>query len=184
VALGKEREMKKMHKPWVAAVAAALLVGALLGVVSARPNQQPKAADITRKVTVPGAFFNPRQPGYDWYNDSHYIATSTGGGIFLAPVVFPCLPSVTVERVILYVDDKNGTSDACAHLIRSRPQHGDQKTMGSVCSSDTTTGVQTFVDSSISPDVVWPGHGVNVWLAIGGTSIKVHAVRVEYHRNI
>ena len=176
--------MSKFKKSWMAALVGAILLGTLAGVVWARPRDRPEAQDITRKITVPGAFFRPVEEGMDWYNDGRYIRMDSGDGTFAAPVVFPCLPSVTVERLILYADDTHGTYDACAYLYRTRPHIGDEAVMGEACSSGTTTGVQPFIDSSISPNVVWPAHGVYIWLRIFGQKINVHAVRVEYHRNI
>ena len=176
--------MTNVKKSWIAGVAVALLLGTLVGVVWARPHDRPEAQDITRKITVPGAFFHPYEEGLSWHNEGLEIEVPSGAGIFTAPVILPCLPSVTVERLILYVEDNNTSANACAYLHRTRPQKGDEALMGSVCSSITPTDVQPFIDSSISPNVVWPSHGVYIWLDIGGPSIYVHAVRIEYHRNI
>jgi hypothetical protein len=176
--------MTKLNKSWMAVVAAALLLGTLVGVIWARPHDRPQAQDITRKVTVPGAFFHPSQEGVHWLNYGEYIKLLSGSATFSAPVVFPCLPSVTVERMIFYVDDQDGLDDSCVTLHRSRPWQGDSVMMGSICSSDTTTGVQAFTTSNIYNAVVWPSHGVYMELVIDGNSIKVYGVRVEYHRNI
>ena len=176
--------MEKVNKSWMAVMAATLLLGTLVGVVWARPHDRPQAQDITRQITIPGGFFHPYVDGLDWANLGDHILMQSGAGAFTAPVVFPCLPSVTVERLILYADDENVTWDACAHLQRTRPQQGDEANMGYVCTSDTTTGVQPFIDSSINNAVVWPSHGVYIWLGISGPSIDVHAVRIEYHRNL
>ena len=176
--------MTKAKKTWIAIVMGVLVVGTLVGVVWARPHGRPQAADITRKVTLPGAFFHPYEDGELWHNEGREIEVPTGSGVFTAPVIFPCLPSVTVERLILYVEDNNGSADACASLYRTRPQNGDEALMGTACSNDVTIVVQPFIDGSINPNVVWPSHGVYVKLQIGGPSIYVHAVRVEYHRNI
>ena len=176
--------MKEVKKSWMAVVMGVILVGTLVGVVWARPNDRPEAQDITRKITVPAGFFHAAIDGIDWVNLGPYIKMTSGPGIFTAPVVFPCLPSVTVERLTLYVEDNNSSWNACAALERTRPQQGDQAQMAHVCSNGTTTGVQPFTDGSISPDVVWPSHGVYAWINIDGTSIYVHAVRIEYHRNL
>lgn len=176
--------MTKIKRSWMAVVMGVVLVATLVGVVWARPHDTPQAQDITRKITIPGAFFHPFEDGIAWHNDGRYIRLSSGQGVFTAPVIFPCLPSVTVERLIVYAEDTNGSGNVCASLYRTRPQHGDEKKMGEACSSGTTSGVQPFTDSNISPNVVWPSHGAYVWLDIDGTGIYVHAVRVEYHRNI
>jgi len=176
--------MTKVEKSWIVVVVCALLLGTFVGVVWARPNDRPETRDITRKITIPGAFFHPHEHGDYWHNEGFEIEVPSGASIFTAPVVFPCLPSVTVERLILYVEDNNGSANACAYLYRTRPPKGDQAQMGQICSSGTTLVVEPFIDSSINPNVVWPGHGAYIRLEIDGPSVYVHGVRVEYHRNI
>jgi hypothetical protein len=113
--------MSESKKRSIAMVMGAMLVGILVGgVIWARPDQRAQAADSTRRVTVPAAFFHPNDEGLDYLNNGNYVEIESGQGIFTAPVVFPCLPSVTVERIILSVRDQNGTGigNACVSLYR------------------------------------------------------------------
>ncbi|MDH4207549.1 MAG: hypothetical protein OEV76_01595, partial [Anaerolineae bacterium] len=116
--------MSKVNKSWMAVIAAVLLLGALAGVVWARPNESPQEADITRKVTLTGADFDPNEDGMDWYSYGGHISCNTVLCTFTAPVVFPCLPSVTVERIKLHVDDNNASETASAGLWRANPSTG------------------------------------------------------------
>ena len=177
--------MITVRKSWIAAVTGALLVGTLVGVVWARPHDRPQAQDITRKVTLAGADFIPADPDDRWGNNGNYAFSESGISHFTAPVVFPCLPSVTVERIKLYVYDGNGTYNACASLNRLSPRTGANPMLGSVCSpyGGSTSDPQAFTSTNIN-QVVWPGQRAYIWLAINGVDIDVYAVTIEYHRNI
>ena len=111
--------MGKVKRSWMAMVMGALLLGALVGVVWARPHDRPETQDITRKVTLTGADFIPSDESADWSNSGDYAYCNIGSCIYTAPVVFPCLPSVTVERIKLHVCDTNGGAAATAsfHLL-------------------------------------------------------------------
>jgi hypothetical protein len=176
--------MTRVNKSWMALVAAALLLGTLVGVVWARPNGRPGAADITRKVTLTAGDFIPADDARDWYNFGTYVECSTGNCVFTAPVVFPCLPSVTVERFKLHADDNNGGQQAVATLFRSRPSTGSNAYFGVAASPPATgAGLETYTSSEINK-VVWPSQRAYLWLVIGGPDIDVYGVTVEYHRNI
>ena len=169
--------MKKLKRSWMAMLMGMLLLGTLVGAVWARPQNRPEAQNTTRRVTIPGAFFNPVSDLVDSYNSGNKIYMLTAYGHFTAPVVFPCLSPVTVERLILYADDGNPAMNACAELHRTRLPQGADVPLGWVCSpAGTTTGVQPFIDDTISPNVVWPAHGVYVWIEIGGPNIDVYGV--------
>jgi hypothetical protein len=174
-----------MNKRWMAVVMGALLVGILVGgVVWARPGQSAQAADITRRLTVPAAFFHPVQDGMSYYNTGVELHMTSGSGIYTAPVVFPCLPAVTVERIIFSVEDQNSGVNACVTMYRTKPNKGNEKEMASVCSSGSGPGVINYTDDTIDYPVVWPSNGPYLWLNIPGTGMKVYGVRVEYKRNV
>jgi len=176
--------MSSFNKPWMAVMAAVLLVGILVGVVWARPNDRPGTADITRKVTLTGADFNPREDGIGWYNGGGYIQSDGNLVVFTAPVVFPCLSSVTVERVKLHLYDNNAAADidACAILWRAAPEKKGDVQLGGICSLGTTTDPQTLTSTAVNK-AVWPTHRAYIVLGIRGSDIKVYGVTVEYHRN-
>ena len=171
-------------KSWMAIAMGTLLVTTLAGVVWASPNDRPQTADITRKITIPGGFFIPYEDGLDWHNDGRYIRMESGAGWFTAPVVFPCLPSVTVESLTLYAHDTSMADDARVWLYRTRPDEGYEQEMGYIFTGGTTVDVGEFVDGGINFPVVWPSHGVYLWLEIEGPGIDVWGVKIEYHRNI
>jgi len=176
-----------MDKRWMAMVMGALLVGILVGgVVWARPGQSAQAADHLRKLTIPPAFFHPNLPGVDYANGGNRMWVNSGIGEFFAPVVFPCLPSVTVERVILTANDQHSGlgADACVYLYRTKPSQGIKKQMAFVCSSGSGAGAVEYIDDSINYPVVWPSQGPYVLLGIYGTDIKVYGIQIEYKRNI
>jgi len=176
--------MGRVNKSWMAAVAAALLLGTLAGVVWARPNDRPQAADITRKVTLTGADFAPNQDGMDSYNYGGHVYCNAVECTFTAPIVFPCLPAVTVERIKLHVDDDNASATASAGIWRANPSTGAETFWGSVASTvPTSGGIKTYTSADINK-VVWPSQRAYIWLQINGTDITVYGVTVEYHRNI
>jgi hypothetical protein len=173
-----------MDKRWMAVVMGALLVGILIGgVVWARPNQSAQAADHLRKVTVPAAFFHPANNDDDCQYGEYELYMNSGSGTFTAPVVFPCLPAVTVEKLIFSVDDQ-ATQNACVTLYRTKPNQGNQKQMANVCSSGSGPGVVNYTDDTIDYPVVWPSNGPYLMLSIFGPNIDVYGVQIEYRRNV
>ncbi len=176
--------MRRVSKSWMAAVAAILLVGTLVGVVWARPHDRPQGADITRKVTLTGADFNPAFYAHLWDNNGESVECQAAGCSFTAPVVFPCLPSVTVERIKLHVADNHATAHASATLHRTYPPTGVDVSLEYAKSpSGTSGGVRTYTSPNIN-QIVWPSQRAYISLWISGTNIQVHGVTVEYHRNI
>jgi hypothetical protein len=91
---------------------------------------------------------------------------------------------VTVERIKLHVRDNNGTRAASAMLYRSNPPSGSAILLGTVASPPGVVGhLQTYTSDPIDK-VVWPSQKAILWITIGGQSISVYGVTVEYHRNI
>jgi hypothetical protein len=173
-----------MKRRWTAAAMGAILVGILVaGVVCARPDQSAQAADATRKLTIPAAFFHPRDPTCYYWNNGNYIWTDSNGGSFTAPVVFPCIPSVTVERITLSVRDQNVCGDAGVSLYRTKPNKGTQKMMASVCSTGSQPDVVNYTSDTIDHPLVWPSQGPYLLLSITGESVTVYGVQIEYKRN-
>ena len=177
--------MSRVNKSWMAVVAATLLLGMLAGVVWARPQNRPQAQDITRKVTLTGGDFIPADDTYDWFNQGGHVRCDSGSCSYTAPVVFPCLPSVTVERIKLHVNDANASAWAAASLWRAYPPNGVDVQMGSIGSPGPATsgGVKTYTSPDIN-QVVWPSQRAYILLYFSGFNISVYGVTVEYHRNI
>jgi hypothetical protein len=177
--------MNKLNKSWMAVAAAALLLGTLVGVVWARPHDRPQAQDITRKVSLGASDFIPVHDGTDWWNDGDriYCQSHDTPCHFLAPVVFPCLPGVTVERIKLHVKDDNDSTLARATLHRLYLHNGRRVWLGAAESPVGTGGYQPWSSDPINKPV-WPSQRAYIWLSIGGTGIAVGGVTVEYHRNI
>jgi len=179
--------MKTTNRSSMAAVAAAaLLLGTLAGVAWARPRSDgPQPAETTRQVTLAAADFIPARDGDDWYNSSGYVVcySSGSGCLFTAPVVFPCLPSVTIERIRLHVNDSNGSGTAIVTLHRAKPSKGVINDLESVTSpTGTSGGFQTYTSDPINK-VVWPSQRAYVYLGMY-TNIYVYGVTIEYRRNV
>ena len=177
--------MKKMKKSWMAVLAAMLLVGTLVGVVWARPNDKPQAADITRKVTLSSSAFIPAQPGENYSTSANYVTCTSGDCNLTAQVFFPCLPSVTVERFIIHVLDNIDPGYAVAELRRARPSNG-QYVYGLYFTGSPagfSNGLKSYASAPINM-VVWPSQAAEIALYISSPNIWVYGVTVEYHRNI
>ena len=163
--------MRRANKSWMAAVAGILLVGTLVGVVWARPHDRPQAKDITRKVTLAGADFIPRDDADNWWSNGNYVMCQADSCSYHAPVVFPCLPSVTVERVKLHVDDANATAYATASLMRAYPRAGGVIYLATVASPYQASGfIKTYSSSDIN-QVVWPSQRAYVSLPTHGPNV-------------
>lgn len=176
--------MKTMNKSWMAVVMAALLLGTLAGVVWARPSDRPAAADITRKVTLGAADFAPPNDEVDWFSNGQAIWCVAGSCIFQAPVVFPCLPAVTVERIRLHVVDGSPAGWAKATLYKAKPSTGGHWLQGSASSPEGVSGgLKTYTSADINK-VVRPNQKAYISLLINDDTVGVYGVTVEYRRNI
>jgi hypothetical protein len=176
--------MSSLNRSWMAVAAAALLLGTLVGVVWARPHDQTRAPDITRKVTLAGADFTSVDNIQPCSNHGNYVTCGPGGGAFVAPVVFPCLPSVTVTGIQLHVDDPADTVNIVAYLYREYPAKGVPQLLGVVnYPLGTTEGIETFT-AKVDDEVVWPSQRAYVYLELEGNILKAYGVTVLYHRNI
>ena len=180
--------MTRVNKSWMAVVAAALLLGTLVGVVWARPNDRPGAAEVTRKVTLTGADFIPTQDDWDYsigeYGSSDSSVSCLSSSCeFSAPVVFPCLPSVTVERIKLHVVDEVFMNQTWVWLYRANPSTGAVTSLGNLSSSyQGDPGLNTYTSGPINK-VVWPSQKAYIHLDTY-PNMQVYGVTVEYHRNI
>jgi len=175
--------MKTTRRTWIAVVAVALLLATLAGVVWARPQNNPQAAGATRKVTLTGSDFVPHRNTDDWWDMGSRVVCYTGSCELTAPVVFPCLSAVTVERIKLHVDDNNNGVKATATLYRAVPSKGAKVYLGDVSSPvGQTGGIRTYTSGPINK-VVWPSRKAFIWLEIEGQFVDVYGVTVEYHRN-
>jgi hypothetical protein len=174
--------MRGVNKSWMAVVAAALLLGTLVGVVWARPNHRPGAAVTTRMVTLSDSDFIPAWDGYSFSKGNGYVVCNSSCTLS-APVVFPTLSAVTVERIKLHVSDGSATLIASASLYRDKPASGSHSKLGAVSSPmGSSGGLKTYTSGDINK-VVWPSQRASIVLYIEGPSINVFGVTVEYHVN-
>ena len=177
--------MRKVNKSWMATLVAGVLLAALGGVVWARPSHAPENAEITRKVTLTGGDFIAAQ-SQNWYNSGQLVRCNGVNCHFTAPVVFPCLPSVTVKRIKLHVYDNNtaGACDAEARLMRANPATGAEVELGEAATWDSSSTYPETIASLAINKVVWPSQKAYIALLIECTNIDVFGVTVEYRRNI
>jgi hypothetical protein len=67
-------------------------------------------------------------------------------------------------------------------LRRTDPIAGNQLDMAKVCSSDSSSGVRFFTDTSISNNPVKHGKGVYLWLDTDDdTALVFYGARIQYH---
>ncbi len=176
--------MRRVSKLWIAAVAGALMLGTMVGVVWARPGEKPLAAGATRKVTLAAADFATFSSSSSYYNYGCMVTCNSGSCNFVAPVVFPCLGSVTVDRIKLHVYDENPSWDASAGLYRLAPASAKLVWLGGAVSSGSSSAVpRTFTSARINKRVT-PTQRAYVSLTIlDSTNIDVYGVTIEYHTN-
>jgi hypothetical protein len=177
--------MRKVSKLWIAAVVGALLLGTLVGVVWARPREERLAAGRTRKVVLAAADFIPSEASEDWYNGGWFVTCGPGGHCYYtAPVVFPCLSSVTVERIKLHAYDDNVDYEATATLLRLNPARLKLANLGEISSSGSSSQYpRTFTSPNINKRVL-PSQRAYILLYIPVTStISVYGITIEYHTN-
>lgn len=174
--------MSKVNRSWMAVVAAALLLGTLAGVVWARPNDNPTTQTRkTRKVYVAAADFIPKSNDFEYSNLGKTVSCDSENCFFLAPVVFPCLNAVTVERIRLRAQSGSGDWTPAVVLYRAAPS-GNEVYLGEVeCPNTETQAPQTCTSPDIN-QVVWPSQRAYIWLWVPSSHL-VWGVTVEYHPN-
>jgi hypothetical protein len=180
----KEGEMEKARKLWIPVLLGVLLIAFVVGVAGARGhNRTSGALGPTAYITIPGAAFNPKSDGADWYNTGKYIRNmSANDDLFYAgPIVFPHAGAVQITEFALLAYDNSGL-DGCAHLHKSRFMTGAYERMAYVCSTGSLPGVRRFSTSTISAPQVNPQYaGCSVSLALeGAADVRIYAVRIAY----
>jgi hypothetical protein len=178
--------MRRVNWSWMTMVLAVVVLSALAVAGWTGWHGQARAAAGTKKVTLAGADFIPYDDGVDgndWHNAGDYVECDAGTCSFVAPVVFPCLSSVTVERFKLHLYDSSGCAYAYATLHRSRPSNASSATLGSQLGTTfegTTADPATLTSGPINK-VVGPTQRAYVSVTITGPGVKVYGVTVEYH---
>ena len=180
--------MKRAKNWWMPVLLGVLLMGILVGVAGARPNERAQAASGTRQLIIQAADFYPTNNTSAFYNAGYYLTSyvNMSNVIFTAPVQFPAPYYVTVEKVQLFAYDNNTTGHIKMWLMRTKPSVGTEIVTAYIDTgyafTDPVNIPRTWTDTSISASVVNPANGTYVRVAISDDSLlDLYGVRIFYH---
>ena len=179
--------MKSGKKWWMPVLLGVLLMAILVGVAGARPNERAQAASGTRQLIIQAADFYPTDNTSAFYNNGDAVTSQVNGsGINLvAPVQFPAPYYVTVEKVQLFAYDNNTTGQIKMWLYRTKPSVATETDMAYIDTGYAFTdpsGVRTWTDTTISPNVKNPANGTYLWISFSDdTNLVLYGVRIFYH---
>jgi hypothetical protein len=144
--------------------------------VTRQASAAPRAAVVTKYLMIPAAAFNISIDGKDYYNHGYVLGSSSGSGIFIAPVYLP--PGARIRLIKLFASDINADFNLCATLDESHPKSGTTTQVKQVCTTGSSGKQQPI--KYLSHYVKWY-YGYFIWLNIPtSANLKTYAVMLKY----
>ena len=97
---------------------------------------------VSRNLTVPAGSFIPSTSDRQYANTGRRLATMSGAANFSAPLAFP-RPTVHVNKLTIYVYDKDYTDRICVGLHATRPKARGHRRTRSPRSAPTAPATTT-----------------------------------------
>jgi hypothetical protein len=182
--------MKKTRMLCLPVLLGLLLIGALVGVASARPNARP-LQQAWRVLTVASQACIPENWGEAWYHaggDGEYLRCNNAVCHFVCPVDFPAageqaVGAVNVKRLTMYAYDYNSgvAQDTWVELNKTYPPTGAMVIMATAGTLGASTAdPQAVMDTSIASNPVYRTQGPYLFVVIPQVNIKVYGFFIHY----
>jgi hypothetical protein len=172
--------MRNLIKLSIPLVLGVLLVGALVGVASARPSARPQE-QAWRVLAVPANACTAANDNTD-YSRWTRLKCNFLQCVFYCPVDFPAageqaVGAVKVKRFTMYASNNDYTSSGgiAASLRKMYPPTGASVTMAQVQTYTDMPGIQTIIDTTIASNPVFRTQSPYVWVGVDkpGTAMDV-----------
>jgi hypothetical protein len=177
------KEAKRLCGPMLLGV---LLMSALIGVASARPNARPEEQEW-RLLTVPHSACIPKTDNMPGWTNSYTHLWCYGPGMceFYCAVNFPAageqaVGAVNVKRVTMYAYDSSGTDGAAFTLRMTYPPTGGDVIMAVGGTVDSPADPQIVMDTTIENNPIYRSQAPHVVLLFSSTNLKVYGFYIHY----
>jgi hypothetical protein len=179
--------MKGIKRLSIPVVLGVVLIAAVVGVASARPDARPQE-QAWRVLTVPAQACIPRNENVDYDYYAEYLQCDTGTCNFVCPVEFPAageqaVGAINVKRFTAYVldDDGSGPARVQAYLRKTYPMGGKAYLeMALVLSVDSPSDPQTIMDTAVGNNPIYRSQAPYAWFSIGGAGNRLYGFYVHY----
>jgi hypothetical protein len=179
--------MKKVRRLWMPVLLGVVLVAALVGVASARPDARP-VQQAWRVLSVTAGHCYPSLGGTSFLNDGFKVGCGSPVCLFMCPVNFPAageqaVGAVTVKRFTMYAfdDDPALGADVDARLAKSYPPTHAQVYLALLQTAGAQgTDPQVLMDTTIDNNPVWRTQAPYIEVIMGGLLTNVYGFFVHY----
>jgi hypothetical protein len=177
--------MKRTKRLFIPVVLGVVLIAAVVGVASARPDARP-LAQPWRVLTVPPHTCNPRVEDIDYNYYQGYLECNTATCAFVCPLDFPAageqaVGAVNVKRVTAYVLDNDGTaSHVRVYFRKIYPVTGGALNMADFQSTESTDDPQVVMDTSIDNNPVYRSQAPYVWVVLNAVGHHAYGFYIHY----
>jgi hypothetical protein len=176
--------MKKIMKLSIPLLLGVLLMVALVGVASARPNARPQE-QAWRVLTVPPHACIASFDHTPYSLGPSFLRCGFPGCVFYCPVDFPAageqaVGAVNVRRLTMYAFDNDGTNQVFAALTKMYPPLGGIEVMAQCTTTDSTDDPQTRRDFSIENNPIYRSQTPYIRVIFGITTGKLYGFYIHY----
>jgi hypothetical protein len=173
--------IKRLYIPLVLGV---VLIAAVVGVASARPNSRP-VEQAWRVLAVPSHACIPEDDTEDWDFELDRLECDVAPCFFVCPANFPAageqaVGAVNVKRVTMYVYDNDVGGNVTVTLVKTYPPSGGQVSMASAGTSNSPADPQALVDTSIVNNPIYRVQAPYIYLGMGATNARVYGFFIHY----
>jgi hypothetical protein len=175
--------MKRIKRLWIPLLLGLILMTALVGVASARPDAGPRE-QAWRVLTIPSTVCIPHKDSDTWSHGVNRVECPSGVCVFFCAVDFPAageqaVGAVNVKRVTMYAYD-NGLGDAEVILFKSYPITGASVQMASGETATLAADPQTVMDTTIDNNPIYRVQSPLIFLKITVSGIGVYGFHIHY----
>jgi hypothetical protein len=179
--------MPRIKRLWMPVLLGVILVAALVGAASAKPNARPQQ-QAWRVLTIPAATCDPDDDSNDWSASVANLQCDVGWCDFYCAVDFPAageqaVGAINVRRVTMYAYDNNiGAGDyARVRLHKTYPPSAGAVEMAVAFTGDASTDDPWVVmDTSIVGNPVFRTQGPVLEVMAAATDIRVYGFFIHY----
>jgi hypothetical protein len=175
--------MKKIKRLLIPALLGVVLIAAVVGVASARPNARPLEQAWRVLAVSPHACTPDGDVGAYDYTASYLECDATPCNFYCA-IDFPAageqaVGAVNVKRLTMFAYDNTG-GDVEVFLMKTYGPTGGNQQMATASSTDSASSPQTVMDTSIENNPIYRTQAPYIFVRMDDASFFVAGFHVHY----
>jgi hypothetical protein len=178
--------MKRTKRLFIPVVLGVVLIAAVVGVASARPDARP-LAQPWRVLTVPAHACTARSDNTDYQFMAGYVECQSGTCDIICPMEFPAageqaVGAINVKRFTMYVRDNDGDAgdNIVAYLRKTYPMGGAYQEMAQASSVESASVPQVVMDTSIENNPIYRSQAAYAWFRLETGTLRLYGSYIHY----